>query len=365
MADWYVRATNGLDTNAGTSHALAFQTLQKAIDSASGGDTININDEAAIVLSAAIGWASGWSGGTSYDAYLRIEGYTATKGDGGIGEVNGNDAAASIFSTTSIPSFVILKNLLLHNTTSYVIDPTTNWTIDGCELHSAGANATIDNESRVLTINSYIHDPDTAGVHGVNITSGGSIFYSRLKGFDGHAIRMVGIGGFAIGNIIDDLDDDGIEITNDLNFVLGNTINGNSVSGKYGILNTTTTAESHIVLNNIITNFGTGGSGGGVKGAAGHNFLIAGFNHFHNNSEGNEIAVTKIIDYGNNQTTDPTFTNAAGGDYSVGTNAKAKGFPSAFKGGGSTSYVDTGAVQRMEAIMAAIFIGRFMMMGIG
>ena len=49
-------------------------------------------------------------------------------------------------------------------------------------------------------------------------------------------------------------------------------------------------------------------------------------------------------------TTDPAFTNAAGGDFSIGSTspAKATGYPGAFLGG-STGYLDIGAVQRQEA----------------
>ncbi len=83
---------------------------------------------------------------------------------------------------------------------------------------------------------------------------------------------------------------------------------------------------------------------------AGSKVLVVGYNHYFNNSEGDEVdVVVDGLDYGNNQTTDPTFTDAAGGDYSVGANAKGKGFPAAFPGVASTtSNVDTGAVQRAE-----------------
>jgi parallel beta-helix repeat protein len=45
---------------------------------------------------------------------------------------------------------------------------------------------------------------------------------------------------------------------------------------------------------------------------------------------------------------DPTFTDAPNGNFTVGTNMKAKGFPGAFPGGLSTGYLDIGAVQRIE-----------------
>ena len=45
---------------------------------------------------------------------------------------------------------------------------------------------------------------------------------------------------------------------------------------------------------------------------------------------------------------DPQFTDPSNGDFSIGENLKAKGFPSAFPDGINTSYLDIGAVQRQE-----------------
>ena len=46
---------------------------------------------------------------------------------------------------------------------------------------------------------------------------------------------------------------------------------------------------------------------------------------------------------------DPQFTNRGAGDFSIGTNLKALGFPGVFPGALSTGYMDIGAVQRQEA----------------
>lgn len=68
--------------------------------------------------------------------------------------------------------------------------------------------------------------------------------------------------------------------------------------------------------------------------------------------------ITAVDDGANTLTIDPAPGNSSTGDivwnvttghnYSVGTNLKAKGFPSAFRGSNTTSYVDIGAVQRVE-----------------
>jgi len=46
MATYYVRPTNGDDGNAGTSFALAWKTLQKALDTATAGDEVRLCQEA-------------------------------------------------------------------------------------------------------------------------------------------------------------------------------------------------------------------------------------------------------------------------------------------------------------------------------
>lgn len=46
---------------------------------------------------------------------------------------------------------------------------------------------------------------------------------------------------------------------------------------------------------------------------------------------------------------DPQFTDAANGDFSIGTNLKATGFPGVFPGALTTGYIDIGAVQRQES----------------
>lgn len=111
--------------------------------------------------------------------------------------------------------------------------------------------------------------------------------------------------------------------------------------------------EGCVIENNIFSDNGGGGTGYGL------NFSVAGVgrisalatirnNCFFNNATGkyNPSTLNSIDE----ETTDPTFTNAGSGDFSIGTNLKAQGYPtSAIAGGGTTSYVDIGAAQRQEA----------------
>ncbi len=51
---------------------------------------------------------------------------------------------------------------------------------------------------------------------------------------------------------------------------------------------------------------------------------------------------------------DPGFVSAATGNFAIGTNLKAQGYPGAFQLG-STGYTDIGAVQRKEPTLATGF----------
>lgn len=65
--------------------------------------------------------------------------------------------------------------------------------------------------------------------------------------------------------------------------------------------------------------------------------------------QGNGTAYSNITAGSHDSTANPTFTGAAGGDFSIGTNLKSLGWPGLFPGGTSTGYLDIGAVQRQEA----------------
>ena len=123
----------------------------------------------------------------------------------------------------------------------------------------------------------------------------------------------------------------------------GNTGDGIELSGG--------PALGHDIKNNQLTNNG----GYGIRAASGQDNpgMDAGidFNNYYNNTSGARLNVT---DHGNNQAVDPSYTDSANEDYSIGdTVSKAGGFPDSSRTIGSnqsatTSYVDIGAAQRQE-----------------
>jgi len=125
-----------------------------------------------------------------------------------------------------------------------------------------------------------------------------------------------------------------------------------------GIACATNQYDANLVMNNtvyncgngiVVTNFGStiinnilASCTIGLKDAQLTNFVD--YNNYFNNG----TDVQNATKGPHALALDPQFTNAPGGDFSIGANLKAGGFPGAFDGGLSTGYLDMGAVQRQE-----------------
>ena len=121
--------------------------------------------------------------------------------------------------------------------------------------------------------------------------------------------------------------------------IIGNTLYGAATPAGTGIDLLATTSTNLLVMNNTISGFTTGVNSAAVVGS---NFYD--YNNFFNNTT-DRVNVTA----GPNDTAlDPGFTDAPNGNFAIGANLKAKGFPGAFPGGLTTGYLDIGAAQRQE-----------------
>lgn len=116
-------------------------------------------------------------------------------------------------------------------------------------------------------------------------------------------------------------------------------INNTLYNGTTGISLPATTGTRSTVLNNIISTFTTGASANALTDS---NYFD--YNNFHNNG----TARTNVTAGAGDIALDPSFTNAASGDFTVGANMKAVAFPGIFSGALTTGYLDIGAVQRVE-----------------
>lgn len=149
------------------------------------------------------------------------------------------------------------------------------------------------------------------------------------------------IGMIILGNIVDNCTASAINTGSTSNSVLiaNNTLYGNPTPAGTGIAMPATTGRGCVVINNIISNFAIGIDS---NTSAPSNFFD--YNNFFNNTTNR----TNVNAGPNDTALDPGFTDAANGNFTIGANLKAKGFPGAFPGGLTTGYLDIGAVQRVE-----------------
>lgn len=187
-------------------------------------------------------------------------------------------------------------------------------------------------------------------------------------GSSSYGIDMGTYGGAALGNLIENQRSTGIHanssissfvgniIVNNANYgmlidasggtygnsIIGNTIYGNGSDGLH--LNSADSLNVTFV-NNILSN--NGGYGASLSTAAGDKIKVYfDYNDYFMNSSG---AYNNITAGTHDLAIDPQFVNASGGDFSIGTNLKALGYPSIVGGGTTTSYVDIGGAQRQES----------------
>lgn len=294
------------------------------------------------------------TGGGSSTAPVQVLGYNATRGDNPTGADRPTiDCTASFSIATGIGDYWIFKNLILTGGSSQVLwsdgigglgniyenlkitntSGTANRTallggggglVINCELVSTnGYGLRVDGTVRVIV--NYIHD----SVIGIYNASGG------ITG---------------IFNIIESCSTAAIQLgsaENDHNFFY-NTLYGAETPAGIGFHLPTTTSIRCRFVGNIIYGFTTGASGGSNTTS---NFWD--YNDFYNNTTDR----TNVTAGDNDLAVDPQFTAAASGDFSIGTNLKAAGFPGAFQGGLSTGYLDVGAVQRQEASASTDLLG--------
>lgn len=186
-----------------------------------------------------------------------------------------------------------------------------------CEGVSTNGMAIHLNDDRCRALGNYAHDSAT-GINTNTSPSGTTIAYNIVDS----CTTAISIITFSTASTI-----------------ISNTLFGAATPAGTGI-NIASTASTHlVVMNNTISGFATG-----INSAASVGVNFFDYNNFFNNTT-DRVNVTA----GPNDTAlDPGFADAANGNFAIGANLRAKGFPGVFPGGLSTGYLDIGAVQRQE-----------------
>lgn len=330
-------ATSGGNGSSGTGNmggALFWNdTWNDASNTLTGGQKIHVKADATHTLTGGISFSTGGSG----SAVLKVIGYNTTREDdptgtsrpliaAGANAFRFNGRYTNIYNlrvtTTDTVGFEISGQSLAQNVHSNNSSGSANrhamrivsnrgGIAVNCELQSANGNAIFLENDGQKVFGSYLHDSTTC----INITGP----YS-MAAFNVLDTCTTGIswGAFDYAGAI-----------------IFNTL----YSGTTGISGGTNNSYSMLIWANLIDSFTTGISLDAVEDSN-----LYDYNNYNNNTTD-----TSNVTKGPNATAvDPEFTDAAGGDFSVGTNVKATAFPGAFNGSSTTGYLDQGAVQRQE-----------------
>ena len=281
--------------------------------------------------------------------------------------VNVADYAAEIIGASVKLSDIAIKRT--GSCTYGVVMSGSYGNLDKCKIYGT-ANFTndvvyVNTASNSVVSSCTILNAGRYGIHLIGDAAFLRVVSNYISGAVSHGINVVNASGIAIGNIIVGSGGDGINhSTSSTGYrsfqIIGNTINGNTGDG-IEITTTSDASTGDLVLNNILSNNGAYGlnmSGASDVVLSGASFTALG-NQTYNNTSGAYKSTTAGYAYNacpwasGDTGLNPTFTNSGAGDYSIGTNLKAQGYPlggTLYVGKTSTtySYIDPGAAQRVE-----------------
>jgi hypothetical protein len=316
MATYYVSDGTGSDANSGASNVLAWETIQKALDTAVAGDVVRVMNDGVYLITAPID--ADTNSGTAASP-IRFESWNA----GGTAQEDG----VIIRANASIASILELATAIdALEFTGFDFDANSNATycisnnVDGSDGHTF---------TRCTFRNATSH-----GVRGRG-TSTFAIFVAcafHSNGGSGYASAANGRGPAQFyGCSIYDNASHGVLAQNSVFRVFmcqvyrngGDGIVGSSTtSDNYFIVNctffdndgdgvdlSTSGALGHFIFNTTCVN--NGGYGFNLGSALGDKLVLANFNHTHNNTSG----ASDVTLPGTNQTGDPLFADAANGDF--------------------------------------------------
>ena len=198
MADIYISVANGNDTTGDGTIGTPLATIQKGLDDYMvAGDIMYIGNTTKTTLTT--GLSMSLVGGTvDADNPLRFRPYddggalsiTMPGGNVDAWEVDGNDAVANIWNTTSLKNWVYIENAIYHGTTSYVVNAGTNWRFWQCEIYDGNATALLDGATNCHYESCIIRDSGGTGVDGIEGDGAGNYIHGcYISGLTGVGVR--------------------------------------------------------------------------------------------------------------------------------------------------------------------------------
>lgn len=303
-----------------------------------------------------------------------------TSGDGASGSITlrGKSGSRPVLATSGSGNSVIngngqsnwrVENLEIqqtHASSGNAINTSAGWWIINTKISDAGTSGISNSGGTAYLVNSEI--TNTVG-DGVNSSTSFVVINSYIHGTGGDGIQLTGANtSLAMTNsIVAGAGARGVYIsgastvTTFSSNLIGNIIYGSADSGLE-----ITDADTVLVMqNNIFMENGNAAGEYNVEWAAGSGEFsgIHAYNtYYHSNCQGSgtggPACVSGLTVASTELTSDPLFTNAGSGDFSLqtGSPARATGYPGAFLGG-PTGYISMGAVQPSASASAAGIIG--------
>lgn len=246
-------------------------------------------------------------------------------------------ASGNVVAGTSGCTVLVLKNIKISDGGGDGINTANGQVrIVGCEVTGVlGSGISTGASTSHRVIGCYLHDNGSSGVSNGSVNDFSIYLNNILDSNGGQGIYLWG------NNTV---------FTNQT-YVIGNTFYGNGNSG----LQFDDLEIIPYIVNNIFS------ENGNAAGEYNVEFVVAGINNLaiheynvlHHSGGGGAGNLSNLTAGSTESTSDPLFTNAAAGDFSISNSSPAKsaGFPTQYLGG-NANYLDIGAVQRIPLTSA-------------
>ena len=299
MADWYVCFTDGNDSTGDGSSGTPWKTIQKGINDSSWGDTINISDKGAHVLTTGL-TMTGIAGTNNADNPIIFKawdnGGTITVKVGNVDypafEIDGNDAVATAITGTA-KHWVYFYRLKIHDFTGFFFNPGTNWLYVETEMYNGAGTDVMDGGADLTYKSCYFHDSG-AGVNAIQTDGSGCSIQGCVFENIGGSAFLTNADILVEGNVFKNCDEKYVNINTDQCEIHNNAFIGDGSASEIAIRFNAAAIENADIFNNIFIDFsGTGSTAIDFNGGS---CSVLGHNAFKNNTANYTSKLVTFLD---------------------------------------------------------------------
>lgn len=348
--DRSVTITAGDGKVGGATASLGGQTTTSLAASLVAGNTVYVKNEA---WNEAVSLTVSGTGGVP----ITVEGYNTTRGDAPIGATRPTNARAAAGAVGFLVSgnHYQIKNMIVSGA------GTIGFSFTGIGLRGINLRATANGAAGFNITNTNVSiiacEADLNTTSGLVITNASvTVNYCTVHHNTTSGIAHSGAGlNVLTNNLIHHNSSHGLAVTANASLVLlHNTFDCNTSAASCGaaaidginVASAIFLAAQTVVMNNIFSNNGRYGFNQ-VTAVQNNNDMFIDYNDYF----GNGTAARANVPTGaHDLALNPTYVDAANGNYAIGTPLQAQGYPGLFPAGTTTGFRDMGAVQRQNLI---------------